>query len=85
MAKELLFKRTIDDLGRIGLPTRFRKDHGIKEGDNIAFYKANGQIIMGVGPSCVICKKTESAAHISGADICAVCLALIRDYVPQNV
>jgi len=78
MNKELLFTRAVDDLGRISLPSTFRKDHGIKVDDTITFYKVNGQIIMEFGPCCVFCKKPEKEMHINGADICASCLAQIN-------
>jgi len=78
MSKELLFTKVVDDLGRVCLPSTLRQDYGISAGDSIAFYKANGQIIMEFGPRCAICKKPESTMQVNGTDICEICAAQIK-------
>ena len=80
---EVIFRREVDELGRITLPTQFRKNEGIEPGDTIAFYKSKDKIFVELfekypGPRCGICNKKEKAVKFKGVELCSSCLTEIK-------
>jgi len=75
--------RTIDELGRINLPTELRQELDWDIGDEINLSGTNGTIVLQLskrytGPLCVICSKPERKVRIKNRDICDVCLTCIK-------
>jgi len=54
---EKLETRTVDDLGRIVLPWKFREVHGLEEGAKVDFYQENDTIV--IKPSKAAVERTE--------------------------
>ena len=70
--------RTIDDLGRLNLPTELRKmqDWGI--GDEINLSCQDDTIVLKLSkrreePICCICKTPQRKLRINGLDFCDNC------------
>ena len=62
---EALGKRKVDELGRITLPTEFRKENGWNEGDTVFIYQVKDTIYMELSkklqePARIFCGKPES-------------------------
>jgi len=81
---ERLSSRTVDELGRIILPSELRKD-GWSTGSTVSMYHADDNtVIMQLiekyqVPICTICKKTEREIAINGIDICRDCVDKINN------
>ena len=74
--------RTIDEQGRILLPSKIMRLLGWGAGDEIAFSNTNRAIVLSMrkrheGPRCFICSKLEQKVHINDTDICGNCLQAI--------
>ena len=80
---EALVKRKIDEMGRISLPTEFRKEYGWAEGDTVSIYRVKNILFMELtgkrqDPTCVFCGKPESKMRINASDICGECLEKVK-------
>ena len=71
---------SIDELGRVILPSELRKKQNWGMGDKLSFHLADDNAVIlkllekYPGPKCVICAKPESKVRVSGSDICGNCL-----------
>ena len=81
---ELLTTKKIDELGRIRLPEKSRKEMGWSAGDTVSVYQMDKNTLIlqlsekCLEPKCVICRRAEKAVNINGSDICESCLDEIK-------
>ena len=77
---ERLGTHTIDELGRVKLPSEIRSKYGWGEKDTLTMYYVDKNTLMlqlsekYPGQKCVFCGTTEAAKTIKGKDICKSCL-----------
>ena len=77
--------RTIDELGRIVLPSEIRAKFGWGERDKLNLYYVDNNTLMlqlvekYPGAKCVFCGTTEVAKTVNGKDICGGCLESIKN------
>jgi len=72
--------KTVDELGRIMLPSRLREAQGILPGDKFEFV-TNGTVIMMLrhAPNCLACKMNETeVARFGDTFLCEVCREAIE-------
>jgi transcriptional pleiotropic regulator of transition state genes len=72
--------RTIDELGRVVIPTEFRKRLGLDARDEILISYTEGERTITLelstkfsNPKCVFCGMKGSVAIIRGKGICKLC------------
>jgi len=66
--------RSVDELGRIVLPTELRKRLGISECDKMDISVDGDKIIMQKSvPSCVVCDSTSEIQQLNGKSVCNQC------------
>ena len=81
---ERLGTRTLDELGRIVLPSEIRSKFGWGEKDTITLYYVDSNTLMlqlaekYPGAKCVFCGTTEAAKSLQGKDVCNGCLEKIK-------
>ena len=81
---ERIATRTVDELGRIVLPSELRAKYGWGEKDKLSLYYVDSNTLMlqleekYPGQKCVFCGTTEAAKTHKGKDICECCLEEIK-------
>jgi len=76
---KLINTRTLDDLGRIVIPTEIRAKLGWGAGDTFDMYYVDGNTIMlqlaekCATPTCLLCGVSEVTETIKGKNICVPC------------
>ena len=81
---EKLGTKTIDELGRIVLPSEIRAKFDWGEKDALSLYYVDGNTLMlqlaekYPGQKCVFCGTTEAAKTVNGKDVCGGCLEKIK-------
>lgn len=72
--------RKVDELGRIVLPIELRRTLDIAEKDSLEIYMDGSAIILKkYQPACVFCDETKDVILFQGKNICAKCLAQLRN------
>ena len=71
--------KTIDDLGRINLPSEIRKPLNWGVGDEINLCRQGDTIILSLSkkreePECSVCGKQNQIVRINGQSYCNVCV-----------
>ena len=71
--------RTIDNLGRVVLPSDMRRSLGISEDDEIELsLKKNRIVIRKRIPSCIFCGRKTHLSEFDGKYICQGCFLLLE-------
>jgi len=84
VSMERLCSRTIDELGRVVLPSELRKKYNWGVGDSLSLYYVDSNTLMlqlaekYPGQKCVFCGTTEATKTINGKDICGKCTEDIK-------
>lgn len=74
--------RPIDDLGRIVLPKKLRKEMNIENKDLLAFFSDGTDIILKkVQKSCIFCNAQDDLIEYKDHAICKECL---EDLMKKN-
>ncbi|MDR2908367.1 MAG: AbrB/MazE/SpoVT family DNA-binding domain-containing protein [Oscillospiraceae bacterium] len=72
--------RKVDDLGRIVLPRELRKVLDISERDSLEIFVDGSYIMLQkYEPSCIFCGEAENVSVHKGKNICANCLAELKN------
>jgi transcriptional pleiotropic regulator of transition state genes len=75
--------RNVDQLGRVVLPKRLRKQFDMNEGDPVEIFVQGDMIFMEkYRPKCVFCGSGENVAEYKAKNLCMTCmsdLALQKD------
>lgn len=72
--------RKVDELGRIVLPIELRRTLDIAERDSLEIYMDGSAIILKkYQPACVFCDDTRDVVLFHGKNVCAKCLAELKD------
>lgn len=64
-------RRNLDHLGRIVIPSEFRKQLGIQSGDSLDMHVVNGSLL--ITPTrevCLLCGSSESTLYINQYQLC---------------
>ena len=79
MAKQMGSIQTVDEQGRIPLPTRLQETHGIIAGDEFEFL-TQGTTIMMVrhAPKCLACREDTDVQRYNDTFLCIVCREAIH-------
>ncbi|MBQ1517547.1 MAG: AbrB/MazE/SpoVT family DNA-binding domain-containing protein [Clostridia bacterium] len=65
----------IDNLGRILIPIKLRKEFQLKAGDQLELFVDKDSIILKKYiPSCIFCSSQENVHEIKGRYICEDCI-----------
>jgi len=80
---EKIDTRTLDELGRIVVPSKVRSKFGWGVGDKITMYYAGGNTLMLQSekyeePKCIFCGSAEAFETVQEKQICGGCLEKIR-------
>jgi len=81
---ERIGTRTLDELGRILLPSELRAKLSWTDKDTFAMYYVDRNTIMlqlmekQQGTKCVFCGTAEALTTINGKDICGSCSEIIK-------
>jgi len=71
--------RTVDELGRIGLPKTLRQNLGIAAGDQYEIVTQGQKIILlRHAPSCQVCNEDTNVTCLNKAFLCEVCREAIE-------
>jgi len=66
--------RSVDELGRVILPTELRKRLGISERDKMDISVEGDKIILQKSvPCCVVCDNTNDLQQFNNKPICGTC------------
>ena len=72
--------RSVDGLGKIGLPKSLRNNFDIQCGDALEIYVDDNVIIFRkYEPGCLFCGNVEHVQNFKGRNICAECAADITN------
>ena len=72
--------RKVDELGRIVLPIELRRTLDIAEKDSLEIYMEGSSIVLKKHqPACVFCDDTRDVVLFHGKNVCAKCLAELKD------
>lgn len=72
--------RNIDELGRVVVPKELRKKLGIANTDPVEIYVEDDKIILKKYISvCHFCGATEGLTEYKGKNICADCIAELKN------
>lgn len=72
--------RKVDDLGRIVLPKELRKVLNINEKDPLEiFVEGNFVMLQKYELNCVFCGSTDEIISYKGKNLCANCLAELKN------
>ena len=77
--------RTLDELGRIVVPSEIRAKLGLEEGDTFAMYYVDGNTFMlqlaekSPQKKCLLCGTNEVTETIKGKNICGQCYDEIKN------
>lgn len=76
---KLIAERTIDELGRIVLPSEIRQKLGITNRSIVSIYEDNGKVVLKkCEPSCKLCGSGEDVNE--ELSLCGDCLRKIKKY-----
>ncbi len=71
--------RRIDHLGRIVIPSEYRKVFGIEVGDLLDMtIEGDGVVVRRLERSCVFCRSLDDLGMFKGKLLCQNCLAALR-------
>ncbi len=71
--------RRIDHLGRIVIPSEYRKVFGIEIGDLLDMtIEGDGVVVRRLERSCVFCRSLDDLGMFKGKLLCQSCLAALR-------
>ena len=76
--------RTMDELGRIVIPSEIRAKLGLGEGDTFAMYYVDGNTFMlqlaekCATPKCLLCGVSDVAKAVHRKNICSGCTEEIK-------
>jgi transcriptional pleiotropic regulator of transition state genes len=78
--------RRIDQLGRLVVPSEFRRMLGIVPGDLLDMRLESGRLIIDkISPECAICNRREQLIALHDKHLCQECAGVIRrDISPVN-
>lgn len=72
--------RKVDELGRIVLPIELRRTLDIAEKDSLEIYMDGSSIVLKKHqPACVFCDDTQNVVLFHGKNVCAKCLAELKN------
>ena len=72
--------RKVDELGRVVLPIELRRTLDIAERDALEIFTEDDTIILKkYQPACVFCGGVKGILTYRGKNICAACLAALRE------
>lgn len=72
--------RRIDSLGRIGLPLELRRIMSIDQKDPMEIFVGGEQIVLRkYQPTCAFCGNEDGGRTFRGKNVCADCLASVRE------
>ncbi len=71
--------RSVDNLGRIVIPSSVRRQMDIKSGDFLEIYTdGDGIYLKKYYPTCVFCNEGRDVVTFSGKPVCRACLREIN-------
>ena len=71
--------RSVDELGRVVIPSELRKRFHINIKDELEFFTEGNRIILQKGsPSCIFCNTQSNIALFGEQLICEDCIAKIK-------
>ncbi|MFO8076058.1 MAG: AbrB/MazE/SpoVT family DNA-binding domain-containing protein [Egibacteraceae bacterium] len=72
-------RRKIDDLGRVVIPSQFRHELGIDEGDELEItLEADRVVIEAAVDQCTFCGAEDGLATFRDKPVCWSCMAALR-------
>ena len=78
--KDTKITKTIDELGRLGIPKHMRKALGVEDGEPVELYlDGNTLIIKKASNACIFCDNTESLTLFNGKYVCAECTSKLTN------
>lgn len=73
--------RAVDELGRIVIPIRTRRDLGINENDQIEILVDGEEVILQkYKDKCIFCKGEKDVLNYKGKSICKKCFLELKNY-----
>lgn len=71
--------RTIDKLGRVVIPSEYRKFLNIRSDDDVEVtLTAEGVLLRRLKPCCVLCGQKDSLVKIAGGYLCPDCISAVK-------
>ena len=71
--------RKVDQLGRIVLPMKLRREYRIDDGDGIEIFTEGDMIVMKkYEPACIFCGDARDVSDIKGKKICGQCFGEMK-------
>lgn len=71
--------RKVDDLGRISIPVKVRRDMGLKENAQVEIYVDGERIVLEkYGPACVFCGNKDGVRNFRGKNVCRECVDTVK-------
>lgn len=71
-------RKKIDELGRVVVPMKFRKELGLKTDSSVWLSMVNGEILLSpVAKTCALCG--AKAEDEKGFRLCAACIEKIKN------
>lgn len=71
--------RTIDKLGRVVIPSEYRKYLNIHSDEDVeVLLTSDGVLLRKFTPFCVLCGKKDSLVEIGGSHLCRDCIAAVK-------
>ncbi len=72
-------RRKIDDLGRVVIPSQFRHELGIDEGDELEITLEADRVVIGPAvDQCTFCGAEDELATFRDKPVCWSCMAAVR-------
>lgn len=72
--------RRVDELGRVVIPIELRRAFDISEKDGIEIYTEGDHIVLKkYARGCIFCGGSRDIVDFKGKDVCASCIARMKE------